>query len=132
MRAVADRTFPSELKYVPSQAPDLQVEMGVKRASIEIPKRIVSIIRSLPQIFRDGISRDLESIQGDGLQELIGRDAWLSIAFKDRQLDAESTPWSERVDAAVLELEQRDDMPVLAQLPDEVWERLVTRPVRYC
>ena len=128
VRAVADRTFPSELKYVPSQAPDLQVEMGVKRASVEIPKRIVSIIRSLPQIFRDGISRDLESIQGDGLQELIGRDAWLSIAFKDRQLDAESTPWSERVDAAVLELEQRDDMPVLAQLPDEVWERLVTRP----
>ena len=128
VRAVADRTFPSELRYVPSQAPDLQVEMGVKRASIEIPKRIVTIIRSLPQIFRDGISRDLESIQGDGLQELIGRDAWLSIAFKDRQLDAESTPWSERVDAAVLELEQRDDMPVLAQLPDEVWERLVARP----
>ena len=128
VRAVADATFPSELKYVPSQAPDLQVEIGAKRASVEIPKRIVSIIRSLPQIFRDGISRDLESIQGDGLQELIGRDAWLSIVFRDRQLDAESTPWAERVDAAVLELEQRDDMPVLVQLPDEVWERLVARP----
>ena len=128
VRVVADRTFPSELKYVPSQAPDLRVGLGVKRASVEIPRRIVSIVRSLPQIFRDGISRDLESLQGDGLQELIGRDAWLSIVFRDQQLDAESTPWSERVNAAVLELEQRDDMPVLAQLPDEVWERLVTRP----
>ena len=128
VRAVADRTFPSELRYVPSQAPNLRVEMGVARASVEIPKRIVSIVRSLPRIFRDGISRDLESLQGDGLQDLIGRDAWLSIVFRDRQLDAESTPWSERLNAAVLELEQLDDMPVLAQLPDEVWERLMTRP----
>lgn len=128
VRAVADRTFPSELRYVPSQAPNLRVEMGVARASVEIPRRIVSIVRSLPRIFRDGISRDLESLQGDGLQDLIGRDAWLSIVFRDRQLDAESIPWSERLSAAVLELEQLDDMPVLAQLPDEVWERLMTRP----
>ena len=128
VRVVAQKTFPEELVYEPSIPPNLKVEMGVAQASKEIPRRMLTIIRSLPKIFRDGISRDLESLQGDGLQELIGRDAWLSIAFRDRQGDATSVPWADRLDEAIIELEELDDMPVLARLPDEVWERLVTRP----
>ena len=104
------------------------MEIGVAQASKEIPLRLFTIIKSLPKIFRDGISRDLESLQGDGLQDFIGRDAWLSIAFRDRQGNTTPRPWEDRLDEAIIELEELDDMPVLAQLPDEVWERLMTRP----
>ena len=128
VRVVAQKTFPEELIYVPSTPPDTRVEIGVAQASKEIPLRLFTIIKSLPKIFRDGISRDLESLQGDGLQDFIGRDAWLSIAFRDRQGNTTPHPWEDRLDEAIIELEELDDMPVLAQLPDEVWERLMTRP----
>jgi hypothetical protein len=81
-------------------------------------------------VFRDGLSRDLESLQGDGLQDLVGGEAsWLHIDYRDRQTDSDARSWSEQARDAIDDLETRDEMPALVGLPDDVWERLVELPL---
>ena len=129
-RAVAPRLFPEELRFVEGNEPSFRAEVGLSEALRLVPRRIFRVIRDLPRVFRDGVSRDLESLQGDGLQDLIGGEAaWLQINFRDRQAGQEAESWGDQALRSIGELERADDMPSLVQLPDEVWARLVSVPL---
>ena len=130
VRAVADAVFPDELRFRPQQAPDRRVEVPLGEALREIPRAIWKTVRSLPRVFRDGLSRDLESLQGDGLQDLVGGEAsWLRINYRDRQIESDARPWAEQARDAIDDLETRDEMPALVGLPDDIWTRLVELPL---
>lgn len=130
VRAVADAVFPDELRFRPQQAPDRRVEVPLGEALREIPRAIWKTVRSLPRVFRDGLSRDLESLQGDGLQDLVGGEAsWLRINYRDRQIESDARPWAEQARDAIDNLETRDEMPALVGLPDDIWTRLVELPL---
>ena len=130
VRAVADAVFPDELRFRPQQAPDRHVNIPLGEALREIPRAIWKTVRSLPRVFRDGLSRDLESLQGDGLQDLVGGEAsWLRINYRDRQVKSDARPWSEQARDAIDDLETRDEMPALVGLPDDIWTRLVELPL---
>ena len=130
VRAVANAVFPDELRFRPQQAPDRRVEVPLGEALREIPRAIWKTVRSLPRVFRDGLSRDLESLQGDGLQDLVGGEAsWLRINYRDRQIESDARPWSEQARDAIDDLETRDEMPALVGLPDDIWTRLVELPL---
>ena len=130
VRAVADAVFPDELRFHANPAPARREEIPLGEALRKVPKAIWKTMRSLPRVFRDGLSRDLESLQGDGLQDLVGGEAsWLHIDYRDRQTASDARSWSEQARDAIDDLETRDEMPALVGLPDDVWERLVELPL---
>ena len=130
VRAVADAVFPDELRFHANQAPTRREEIPLGEALRKVPQAIWKTMRSLPRVFRDGLSRDLESLQGDGLQDLVGGEAsWLHIDYRDRQTASDARSWSEQARDAIDDLETRDEMPALVGLPEDVWERLVELPL---
>ena len=130
VRAVADAVFPDELRFKPHAEPQQVANISLGEAMREIPRAVWKTVRSFPRVFRDGLSRDLESLQGDGLQDLIGGEAaWLQIDYRDRQSGSDTRSWAELASEAIEDLERQDEMPTLVGLTDETWSRLVELPL---
>ena len=130
VRAVADAVFPDELRFQPHAEPQHVANISLGEAMREIPRAVWKTVCNLPRVFRDGLSRDLESLQGDGLQELIGGEAaWLQIDYRDRQSGSDTRSWAELASEAIADLERQDEMPTLVGLTDGTWSRLVELPL---
>ena len=127
VRAVARDSLPEAVRFLAGRPPEDRHEMSLPEAMRVVPRRLMAIVRSLPAILLDGFSRDLESLKGDGLQEIIGRDAWLSIAFRDRQDGEPTNATGLTVANAIAELELRDTMPVLSGVPSTLWTEIIER-----
>jgi hypothetical protein len=127
VNAVARSTFPEGLRFVPSLETAYHVDMPLAAVLKAIPGRMVDIVKSLPRVLRDGIGRDIESLAGDGIQGMIGRESWLRVAFRDRQDPSGMSVWTSSALESMAQLEMVDEMPVMSDVPSTIWTDMIAR-----
>lgn len=127
LNAVLHETYPEVLRFRPGIRPASVRWVSLGVALREVPRRIFSVMRSLPRVLSSGLSRDVLSVAGDGVQELVGRESWLQVAFPDRQSEEFGGLWQENAERGIAILEQGDMMPIMVSIPSTIWSDLIAR-----
>lgn len=127
VNAVARSTFPDDLRFEPSPEAAYHVDMPLAAVLKAIPSRMLDIVKSLPRVLRDGIGRDIESLAGDGIQGMIGRESWLRVAFRDRQDPSGLSVWAANAVESIAQLEMVDEMPVMSDVSASIWTDMIAR-----
>lgn len=127
VRMVAERALPEALQYRPDEEPAWKTTVSLWTALRLIPATAGDIVKSLPSVVRNGVGSTLTVLVGDGIQDVIGRESWLQIAFPNREEASDALPWEARAQNAMSRFEREDRMPVLTDVPEHLWRDLIER-----